>query len=64
LVKTRDFQCEHGITSATAQAIQDEALAKLRPDNMTREEYDAVKAEERRRRQEVGGCCGKNASTV
>ncbi len=58
LVETRDFACPNGIDKSTAQAVQDEAMAKLRPDTMTREEYDALKAEERRRRQLVGGCCG------
>ena len=37
-------------------------LIRLPEVQMTKEEYEMLKREERRRRQEVGGCCGQELS--
>lgn len=57
LVEDADFKCPFNVSTETAQFEQDMAMAKLL--NQPKSEYDALKAEERRRRQLIGGCCGK-----
>ena len=58
LVNNTDFNCPFNVSAETARFEQDMAIAKLL--NQPKGEYDAIKAEERRRRQQVGGCCGQS----